>query len=75
LFLILLGGFGMLARLGLGLPGWAIIKLLIWVALGAMTALINRQPKMSKLWWWVTFALGMGSVFTVIYKPLANVGF
>jgi len=74
LFLILLGGFGMLARLGLGLPGWAMIKLVIWVALGAMTALINRKPDLSKVWWWVTFALGMAAAIVVIYKPLANVG-
>lgn len=42
LFLILLGGFGMLARLdvtqGLGLPGWIWAKLAIWVALGAVLA-------------------------------------
>jgi len=42
LFLILLGGFGMLARLdatgGMGLPGWIWIKLGIWLALGAAVA-------------------------------------
>jgi hypothetical protein len=36
-FLILLGGFGMLARLGIvqgGLPGWIYAKLGIWLFLG-----------------------------------------
>jgi hypothetical protein len=38
-FLILLGGFGMLARLGMihgaGLPGWVNAKLIIWFVLAA----------------------------------------
>jgi len=42
LFLVLLGGFGMLARLdvtqGLGLPGWIWAKLAIWLLLGAALA-------------------------------------
>lgn len=45
-FLILLGGFGMLARLGAmhdaGLPGWVIAKLVIWFALAAAIVLPRR---------------------------------
>ncbi|UCC24523.1 MAG: hypothetical protein JSU98_12385 [Gemmatimonadales bacterium] len=48
LFLILLGGFGMLARLdvsqGLGLPGWIWAKLGIWAALGAILAARRSSP-------------------------------
>lgn len=39
LFLVLLGGFGMLARLGLGLTGWVNAKLTIWLLLGGLIAL------------------------------------
>lgn len=39
LFLVLLGGFGMLARLGLGMTGWVGAKLLIWVVAGGLIAL------------------------------------
>lgn len=39
LFLVLLGGFGMLARLGLGLTGWVHAKLAIWLVLGGFIAL------------------------------------
>lgn len=74
LLLILVGGFGMLARMHLGLPGWAIIKLVIWLALGAMTALINKKPKASKPLWFITLLLGVAAVLTVIFKPLADVG-
>lgn len=38
LFLILLGGFGMLARLGIGIQGWTWGKIAIWVALGGLIA-------------------------------------
>lgn len=44
-FLVLLGGFGMLARLGIvhdGLPNWVLVKLTIWLALSAALALALR---------------------------------
>jgi hypothetical protein len=51
LFLILLGGFGMLARLdvtsGLSLPGWIWAKLVLWVALGAMVTIGKRAPNLA----------------------------
>ena len=47
LFLVLLGGFGMLARLGitegLGLPGWIWAKLVLWVGLGALVSIGKRK--------------------------------
>jgi len=47
--LILTGGFGMLARMGIvqgGLPTWVIIKLVLWVALAAGMAL----PYLGRRW-------------------------
>jgi hypothetical protein len=44
-FLVLLGGFGMLARLGIaqqGLPGWVYAKLVLWLALSAALILPYR---------------------------------
>ncbi len=74
LVLILVGGFGMLARLHLGAPGWAMMNTGIWLALGVMTALINKKPQAAKPLWFVTLALGIAAVVTVTYKPLADVG-
>lgn len=49
LFLVLLGGFGMLARLGVDhgalFPGWIWAKLAIWVALAALVA-----TRRSRVW-------------------------
>ena len=51
LLLILVAGFGMLARIGGGMPGWLHPKLLIWVLIGAAPALLNRKPEWGKGMW------------------------
>jgi hypothetical protein len=47
LFLVLLGGFGMLARLGVDhgaiFPGWVWVKLAIWTTLGALVLAAGRS--------------------------------
>lgn len=45
LLLILVSGFGMLAKLGLSasFPGWVVGKLLIWLLLGGLIALAYRR--------------------------------
>lgn len=47
LFLVLLGGFGMLARLGLGMEGWVWAKVILWVALGGLLAVARRSAAWS----------------------------
>lgn len=46
MFLVLLGGFGMLARLGLAsaMPGWVHAKIGVWVLIGLALALPYRKP-------------------------------
>ena len=48
LFLILLGGFGMLAKLGVGFPGWAMAKVGIWLVAGGLIAL--RKSAAAAAW-------------------------
>lgn len=48
LVLILVAGFGWLAKLGYGLPAWAVLKLLVWLALGAMLVPLKRRPALAK---------------------------
>ncbi len=45
LLIILVSGFGMLARLGMtqGVPGWAYGKLVIWLFLGMSPVLIKKR--------------------------------
>lgn len=71
LFLILIGGFGMLARLGLtsGLPGWIYGKLIIWLLLGGLVAVLRFKPNMAKALWWGGIALALGAAYLAIEKP------
>jgi hypothetical protein len=45
LLLILIGGFGMLARMGIhgALPGWVMGKLIIWLLFGGAIAIARRK--------------------------------
>lgn len=51
LLLLLVAGFGMLAKMGSnGLPTWAILKLVIWLSFGGLIALAYKQKFASTLW-------------------------
>ncbi len=71
LLLVLFGGFGLLARLGIlwPLPVWAWLKLGIWVFLAAEIALIRRKPHLGKFLWWTNIALATLAGYFAIYKP------
>jgi hypothetical protein len=72
LFLLLLGGFGMLARLGIvqgGLPGWIWFKLVVWVVIGGLFALPYRKPGSARLLWVLGPALGLLAAWAGLYKP------
>ncbi len=71
LFLVLLGGFGMLARLGLvaGLPGWIYGKLALWLLLGAMFFVARRRPALARSVWIGSGVLALGAGYLALYKP------
>lgn len=71
LFLALLGGFGMLARMGLvsGLPGWIHAKLAIWFILGIIVLVLRFKPNLAKFVWWVSFSLATLAAYFAINKP------
>jgi len=69
LVLMLVGGFGLLAVMDLGFPIWAIVKIIIWVILGAMIVAINRLPRLAQDLWWSTIVLGLIALLMVVLKP------
>ena len=73
LVLVLVSGFGMLARLGIAhLGGWGLwiwLKLLTWLLLGAALTLIRRQPRLAPALWIVLPLLGGLAAYLAIYKP------
>ncbi len=72
LLLSLVGGFGLLARLGMphdGLPGWIIAKLGIWVIFAALLGVMIRKPNLAKRLWLLIIILGGLAAFLAGYKP------
>lgn len=68
LTLLLISGFGMLAKLGYlaNLPLWAIGKVVIWISLGGAIALLKRRLP------WALPAcvlLGIAAAYLCVYKP------
>lgn len=72
-FLILLGGFGMLARLGVvhtGLPGWILLKLAIWVTLSAAFSVALRTSTSARAVLVAAPLLALAAAAVALYKPL-----
>jgi hypothetical protein len=74
LLLVLVGGFGMLARLGFRhgamFPGWLLVKLAVWLLLGAAVALPYRRPTLAR-WMLVLVPLLAGlAAYMAVYKPI-----
>jgi len=69
LILILVSGFGMVAKFGYGFPGWVIAKLVIWLALGAMLAVAKRKALPQGATFGVVLVLGSLAAWLGIYKP------
>lgn len=69
LILIVVSGFGALAKLGLGLPVWAWAKLGIWLLLGASLLAIRRMPSAAPWLWWLLPILGGVAAWLALYKP------
>ena len=71
-YVILLGGFGMLARLGLvaGWPGWVWAKVLIWGVLAIAAFLPYRVPRLAVPLLVALPVLGGLAAYMAIYKPL-----
>lgn len=68
----LVGGFGLLARLGFaqgGLPGWVIAKLAIWLAFGALIGVFARKPRWSKTLWPTMIVMGAAAAYLAGSKP------
>lgn len=72
LLISLVGGFGLLARLGIahdGFPGWVWAKLGIWIVFAAMIGVLIRRPTLAKSLWWVMILLGVLATYLAGHKP------
>ena len=71
LTLILVAGFGLLAKHGWSLmaSAWVWPKLLIWFIFGGVTVILYRQPASGKILWFVLPLLGLVAAYLAIVKP------
>lgn len=68
LSLLLVAGFGLIAKMGYSYTApWIITKLIVWLLLGASIALINRKPALAKILWWLILALGIIAISSVYF--------
>ena len=75
LFIVLVAGFGLLARLGIPhfpWPAFVFMKVFIWLLFGAMGAIIYRKPKLAPKLWWLVWVLAATAAWVAIYKPLSH---
>jgi hypothetical protein len=71
LLLIIVSGFGLMARLGIhsSLPGWVIGKLLLWVLFGISLSFIKRKLLPNILMIPFLLSLGGVAVYLALWKP------
>ena len=69
LVLMLVSGFGMLAKLGLALGGWVWVKVALWMVIAGWSVVVRKTPKLATLWWWLLPFLGAFAGYLAIYKP------
>lgn len=68
LTLLLVAGFGLIAKMGYSYTStWIIVKMIIWVLLGSLVAFINRKPEWAKILWWFTLLLGFVAILMVYF--------
>lgn len=69
LLLLLVGGFGMLAKLGIhGVPLWVGIKLVVWLILGALVGVIYKKPSAAKSFWFLIPVLVLIATLAALTK-------
>jgi hypothetical protein len=71
--LILVGGFGMLARIGFqhggNFPGWLWVKIAVWLVLSAVVLLPYRKPALARPFVVLLPLLAGVAVYMALYKP------
>jgi len=68
MLLIFVAGFGMLAKGGLGFPGWAIAKLVIFLVVGALPMIMRKRHAPAAMTF-LTLALVILAAWLAHYRP------
>ncbi len=71
LVLVLVAGFGLLARIQMSWPwdGWVFVKLVIWIIFGVITAVAYRMGARGQGLWYILIILGGLAAYLAVMKP------
>lgn len=69
MFLALIGGFGLVARVGTGMQPWVYGKLVLWLVVGAFLSVIMRKPEWGRASWFALLLFGITGAWLALYKP------
>lgn len=70
LIVILVAGFGAVAKLGLSLTApWVVGKMVIWLIFGLLPLILRKLPRQATLLWWTAALLGAVAAYLAVYKP------
>ena len=69
MFLVLTGGFGLLARIGVGMQPWVYAKMVLWLLVGGYLSVIVRKPEWARVSWFVLLLFGATGAYVALYKP------
>ena len=67
--LVFLSGFGTMGMMGLGFPGWAMVKVVCWLALSGLTGMAFRMTGQIRMLATVAVVVMLIAVAMVTYKP------
>ena len=67
--LVFLTGFGTMGMMGLGVPGWAIVKVVCWLVLSGLTGMAFRMTGQIRMLATVAVVAIVIAVAMVTYKP------
>ena len=68
--LMLVAGFGLLAKLNTGFPLWVLIKLGCWLGVTLLSSLAFRTPMLARMYSILALALIAIAVYCVYFKPV-----
>lgn len=68
LVIVLISGFGMLAKLSFGFDAWVIGKILIWLTLGGLLVMIRKMPQFATFYYFALPILGGIAAWLAIFK-------
>jgi hypothetical protein len=69
-FVVLFGGMGLMARLGVGFQPWVVAKLIIWLGLTGVSHMVaKRFPKLGMATYIGMVCLASVAAYIAIFKP------